>query len=64
MQCGGELQQKPKAELSDRIPPKTFLWLNDYFVCSRCDKLFWRGSHWQRIGTALDSVFNGQKEER
>jgi uncharacterized protein with PIN domain len=58
MQCGGKLEPKPKEALKERIPPKTFLWLNEFFLCSRCDKLFWRGSHWQRIGTALDAIFS------
>jgi uncharacterized protein len=49
MSCGGELRPVPKEALRDRIPPKTYRWLDDFFVCRRCDKLFWHGTHWQRI---------------
>ena len=49
MSCGGELRQVSKEALRERIPPRTYRWLNEFFVCGRCDKLFWHGTHWQRI---------------
>ena len=49
MSCGGELRPVSKESLRDRIPPKTYRWLDEFFVCRRCDKLFWHGTHWQRI---------------
>src|SRR2546425_174727 len=48
MSCGGDLRRADKEALRERIPPKTYRWLDEYFVCSRCDKLFWRGTHWCR----------------
>jgi uncharacterized protein with PIN domain len=56
MSCGGELRKEEKEKLRERIPPKTYLWLDEYFVCRRCDKLFWRGTHWQRIARELSQV--------
>ena len=56
MQCGGELQRVGKEAVAARIPPKTARWLDEYFVCIRCDKLFWRGTHWQKIRSHLARV--------
>jgi uncharacterized protein with PIN domain len=53
MSCGGELQRTDKELLRDRIPPKTWRWRDEYFVCARCGRLFWRGTHWQKIDQAL-----------
>ena len=53
MSCGGELCPTLKETLRDRIPPKTYRWLDEFFVCRRCDKLFWHGTHWQRIRAQL-----------
>lgn len=53
MSCGGELQREEKETLRERIPPKTWHWVDDYFLCARCDKLFWHGTHWQRIQARL-----------
>lgn len=53
MSCGGELRSVDKESVRDRIPPKTYRWRDDYFLCTRCDKLFWHGTHWDKIGERL-----------
>jgi hypothetical protein len=53
MSCGGELRRAEKEAVRERIPPKTWRWVDEYFLCARCDKLFWHGTHWQRIHTCL-----------
>lgn len=59
MSCGGELRRASKEALRERIPPRTYRWLDEFFVCRRCDKLFWHGTHWQRIVKALSAVNRG-----
>ena len=56
MSCGGQLRRQSKESLRERIPPRTYQWLDDYFVCSRCGKLFWQGTHWERILKTLGEV--------
>ena len=53
MACGGELVARPKEAVRPRIPPRTALWKDEYFVCASCERLFWQGTHWQRIVPAL-----------
>lgn len=53
MHCGGELIPVAKEAVKDRIPSKTYAWLNEYFECSRCGKLFWEGTHWNRVTEKL-----------
>jgi hypothetical protein len=59
MACGGELRPVEKEALRERIPPRTYRWLDEYFVCGRCDKLFWHGTHWARIQLALGRITGG-----
>jgi uncharacterized protein with PIN domain len=62
MACGGELVRVDKEAVRDRIPPRTFPWLDEYFICRRCDRLFWEGTHWQRIrGELVRLVGAGRK---
>jgi uncharacterized protein with PIN domain len=56
MSCGGALVATPKEDVAPRIPPRTAKWLDEYFVCSECDRLFWQGTHWQRIARTLKEV--------
>src|SRR5947209_2987103 len=48
MSCGGELQVVDKEAVRDRIPPRTYLWRDEFFECVRCHKLFWHGTHWEK----------------
>jgi uncharacterized protein with PIN domain len=56
MSCGGVLVPTPKEDVAPRIPPRTAKWLDEYFVCADCDRLFWQGTHWQRIAKTLEQV--------
>jgi uncharacterized protein with PIN domain len=56
MSCGGELRRENKEALGPHIPPKTYRWLDEFFVCTRCGKLFWRGTHWHRIQSELQKM--------
>jgi uncharacterized protein len=53
MTCGGDLIMVPKEQVESRVPARTFGWLESFWECSRCRKLFWHGTHWQRIAEAL-----------
>jgi uncharacterized protein len=53
MSCGGELRAVAKEDVAARIPPRTARWKDEYFVCSGCDRLFWQGTHWERIARRL-----------
>lgn len=53
MNCGGGLVWVDKESVRERIPPRTYRWLNEYFLCEACGQLFWRGTHWQRIQKQL-----------
>jgi uncharacterized protein len=59
MRCGGELRAVDKYSVQERIPPKTFAWVNDYFECARCGQLFWEGTHWQNVTRRLQEVERG-----
>jgi uncharacterized protein len=56
MACGGELRSVAKKDVSDRIPPRTARWRDEYFLCSECGKLFWHGTHWERIRQRLEQA--------
>jgi uncharacterized protein len=56
MACAGELIEVPKEHVADRIPPRTLRWLDQYFECQSCGKLFWHGTHWQHIRERLKAI--------
>jgi uncharacterized protein with PIN domain len=56
MACGGALQPVSKDEVRERIPPRTARWKDAYFTCGGCGRLFWEGTHWERIQKRLSEA--------
>jgi uncharacterized protein with PIN domain len=53
MACGGGLMAVPREQVRDRVPPRTFAWADRFWECDRCRRIFWHGTHWQRIEQRL-----------
>jgi uncharacterized protein with PIN domain len=56
MACGGKPLSVSKELVRDRVPPRTFAWLEEFWECDRCRKVFWHGTHWQRIVERLPQI--------
>jgi uncharacterized protein with PIN domain len=54
MACGGGLVEVPKEEARERVPPRSFAWVEQFYSCRGCGQMFWHGTHWQRIAAALE----------
>ena len=57
--CNGEIVPVEKDEVYERIPPKTALWLDEYFICTTCGKLYWRGTHYPKLMQKIDAILAG-----
>lgn len=56
--CNGDLQNRIKNEVANKIPQRTFEHYNTFWECKECGQIFWLGSHWEdikRIITEVDS---------
>jgi len=58
--CNGEIVPVSKEEIHERIPPKTALWLDEYFICIGCGKLYWRGTHYPKLVEKIDAILAGR----
>jgi uncharacterized protein len=58
MGCGGVLQRVDKEAVRDQIPARTYQWLEEFWRCSACGKLFWQGTHYERIRRHLPTRGN------
>jgi uncharacterized protein with PIN domain len=36
-----------------RVPERSFAWQEEFWECDRCRRVFWKGTHWQRIESQL-----------
>jgi hypothetical protein len=45
MRCGGELVAVRKAEVLDRLQPRTREHVDEFHRCAACGQIYWRGAH-------------------
>jgi len=54
--CNGELLDLSKDEAKGQIPEGAFANNEKFWKCSKCGKIFWKGSHWLGIMERLKKL--------
>jgi uncharacterized protein with PIN domain len=49
MTCNSVLLSKSKETFRDMIDPDIYNCYDEFFYCTTCDKVFWKGSHFERM---------------
>ena len=49
IQCNGLIQRVVKAAIQHLLMPETKLYYKKFYRCSRCKKIYWQGSHFQKL---------------
>jgi uncharacterized protein with PIN domain len=57
LRCNDPLRPVAKTEVMDRLLPRTRTAFNDFHVCDACGRIYWRGSHYQRLRRFLDEAY-------
>jgi uncharacterized protein with PIN domain len=56
MECNGMLYDVPKQEVMDRLLPKTIDYYTEFKRCQGCGKIYWEGSHYERMKKFIMTV--------
>lgn len=54
--CNGELAILTKDEAKDKVPEGAFVSNEKFWRCSRCGKIYWKGTHWRGINERLKKL--------
>jgi uncharacterized protein len=54
--CNAPLRRIPKEEVSGRAPEGVLERHARFVTCDVCQRVFWEGTHWQRMRALMDSV--------
>jgi uncharacterized protein with PIN domain len=57
MECNGALEVVSPGAVAGRVPEGVIQDHEEFFRCENCGRVFWHGSHWDRIGGRLSRVF-------
>jgi hypothetical protein len=51
--CNSKIKSVTKDQIKESIPINTLKNQNEFWICTGCSQVFWRGSHWMGISETL-----------
>ncbi len=58
LECNNILEPVEKEKMEMRIPPKVKEWQNEFWYCTQCDKVYWKGSHYKKMLKFIEQIKN------
>jgi len=59
LECNEVLVPRDKEEVEGLVPPYVFRTQAQYMQCPACQRIYWRGTHWQRMTEELGRLMEG-----
>jgi hypothetical protein len=47
--CNEPLEEMPKTKVKDKVPPVVYKLFKEFSYCPKCDKYYWKGTHYEKI---------------
>ncbi|MGQ9458801.1 MAG: Mut7-C RNAse domain-containing protein [Anaerolineae bacterium] len=54
--CNEPLEPLPRDEAWGLVPPHVFVHHDRFFLCPSCERVYWRGTHWEDVETRLRNL--------
>ena len=54
--CNEPIKSIKKGTIINRLPPGTAKQFDTFYHCTHCDKIYWPGSHYQRMRKKIDTI--------
>ena len=60
IECNTILESISKSEIINKLPPKVSESQKSFFICPSCKKLYWEGTHHQRMLSYINTIKNAE----
>ncbi len=60
--CNTPLVQMPKEKVRDKVPEYVYEHTNEFYLCPNCGKIYWYGTHTERIKEKIKRIEREAKE--
>jgi uncharacterized protein len=57
--CNGLIKKVNKHKIKDLIPDRVFNYYQEFFQCRSCTKLYWQGTHYQKMKEKISKIYPG-----
>lgn len=56
LECNQPLEPRAREEVQARVPPYVYRTQQEFAECPGCHRIYWQGTHWQRMKRALEEL--------
>jgi hypothetical protein len=56
VECNEPLVPREREEVEELVPPYVFQTQTQYMQCPGCLRIYWRGTHWERMSRELEVI--------
>jgi uncharacterized protein with PIN domain len=56
--CNSMLQSVSKNDIISQLPQNTALYYNEFWQCNNCKRIYWKGSHYERMKKLIEEIEN------
>ena len=56
LECNGLIEPVEKNEIIESLEPKTVKYFDEFYECSACGKIYWKGSHYDHMNEFLGNL--------
>ncbi len=60
--CNAGVEPRSPEEVADRLPPRVLREQSQFFSCPSCDRIYWEGSHLDRMRRTLEDALGNQPD--
>lgn len=61
LKCNGELRAVDKHQVIEQLPTHTRQHIDQFYRCSNCQQVYWRGSHYQAIQEFIGEIVTASR---
>jgi uncharacterized protein with PIN domain len=62
LECNQPLVERSPEEVKDRVPPYVYKTQSQYMECPACQRIYWRGTHWEAMTRKLEKLAKGNND--
>lgn len=56
LECNGIIEPVEKETILDDLEPKTKLYYDEFYHCVSCEKIYWKGSHYEHMSEQISQI--------
>ncbi len=60
--CNTPLQAIEKQKITDKIPPLTLQNTNQFYICSVCNKIYWKATHFDMFKEKIKKLYQSDNK--